>query len=84
MKHLGVPNKRDNVERRWVICVSEEFHKSVNDACSNFREFDSSNVDGLDEKLTVFRSLNHEGQFKKGKLVHTESDLFEISFLSFL
>lgn len=69
MKCFCVPDERDDIERGWVVCVSEEFHQSMNDACCNFGEFDSSDVNRLDEELTIFRSLNHTkiGLRKKDK-----------------
>ena len=57
----NLPNKRDNIQSRRVVRVFEELPQCVDDAGSNFREFDGSDMDGLNQQLPIFRDLDpHE------------------------
>ncbi len=51
------PNKRYDINGRWVIRVSEEVHENVDDTRSDLGELDSARVNALNEKLTVFEAL---------------------------
>lgn len=52
------PNERNDVQRRWVVGISQEVHKSMHDGSRNFREANSADMDGLDEQLPIFRRLH--------------------------
>jgi len=54
-------NEHDNIQSWRVVWVSKELHQCMDDAGSNFREFDGSDMDGLIQQLPVFQDLNpHE------------------------
>lgn len=52
------PNERNDVQRRWVVGISQEVHESVHDGSCDFREANSADMDGLDKQLPIFRRLH--------------------------
>ena len=49
-----LPNKCDDIQSQRVVRVSEQLHQCA-DAVSSFREFDVSDMDGLNRQPPVFR-----------------------------
>ena len=59
-----LPNEGNDIKRRRVVGIAKEVHQGVNDASRDFREFDGSNVNGLNQQLPVLRSLKTENLIK--------------------
>jgi len=65
----NLPYERDDIQSRRVVRVSEELHQCVDDAGSNFRELDGSDMDGLNQQLPVFRDLDPREELIK-QVIH--------------
>lgn len=66
--NFSSPNERNDVQRRWVVGISQKVHESVHYGSRNFREANSADMDGLDEQLPIFRRLHgafHVSQIKQ-------------------
>ena len=55
---VNQPDKRDHIERRWVVRIAQEVHESMNNRGSDLRESDCAHMDRLDEKLPIFWCLD--------------------------
>jgi len=55
---MSVPDERYDVQSRGIIRISKELHQSMYNASSDLRELDSGDMNGLNQKLPVFRCLD--------------------------
>jgi hypothetical protein len=76
------PNERHNIQGRRVVRIAQEVHEGVYNTSCDFGEFDSSDMDRLDEELSVFRRL--KDIVRTASFQVFLSHFFKLSLLSFL
>jgi hypothetical protein len=56
-KRYNTPNKGDDIKHGRVVRVTEELHKGMDNAGRHLRKLDRSDMDALDEQLSVLGRL---------------------------
>lgn len=57
MIEAGLPDKRNDIDRRRVVRVAQKVHEDIDDVGGDFGEFDGARVNALDEQLAVLEVL---------------------------
>jgi hypothetical protein len=56
----NTPHESDNIHGGRIVRITEEVHQREYHTCGNLGEFDSHDMDGLNQKLAILRILSRK------------------------
>jgi len=56
----NTPDESDNIHGGRIVRIAEKVHQREYHTCGNLGEFDSHDMDGLDQKLAILRILSRK------------------------